>query len=103
MFKVEISDLAVEQYDKFLAYIYYVLENSQAANSLMQDFDETRSILVPFCHIHRNAFLISNIRIRLPRLCDIGIRAKEAVIIGFILQISVFIQKNTAGKQRPLS
>ena len=30
---VEVSDLASEQYDKFLAYIYFVLKNPQAADS----------------------------------------------------------------------
>lgn len=42
---VEVSDLASEQYDKFLAYIYFVLKNPQAADSLMQDFDDTMDIL----------------------------------------------------------
>jgi len=36
-YKVEISDLADRQYDKFLNYIYHVLMNPQAAASLMQD------------------------------------------------------------------
>ena len=44
-FNVEISNLAIEQYDKFLAYIYYVLNNPQAAENLLQDFDETINIL----------------------------------------------------------
>lgn len=44
-FNVELSDLATEQYDKFLAYIYHILKNPQAADSLMQDFDETIKIL----------------------------------------------------------
>ncbi|MCM1057305.1 MAG: type II toxin-antitoxin system RelE/ParE family toxin [Firmicutes bacterium] len=40
-YKVELSELASMQYDKFLEYIYYKLENPQAANDLMQDFDDT--------------------------------------------------------------
>ncbi len=44
-FEVEVSDLANAQYDKFLAYIYLVLKNPQAADSLMQDFDDTVGIL----------------------------------------------------------
>lgn len=44
-YKVEISDLAEQQYDKFLEYIYNVLMNPQAAASLMQDFDDTIKIL----------------------------------------------------------
>lgn len=44
-FRVEISDLANEQYDKFLEYIYHTLLNPQAAASLMQDFDDTIGIL----------------------------------------------------------
>ena len=44
-FKVELSELASMQYDKFLGYIYFVLKNSQAADNLMQDFDETIEIL----------------------------------------------------------
>lgn len=44
-YDVELSELAMEQYDKFLYYIYYTLKNPQAANSLMQDFDDTISIL----------------------------------------------------------
>ncbi|MCM1234709.1 MAG: type II toxin-antitoxin system RelE/ParE family toxin [Ruminococcus flavefaciens] len=44
-YKVEISDLADRQYDKFLNYIYNVLMNPQAAVSIMQDFDDTIKIL----------------------------------------------------------
>lgn len=44
-FNVELSDLAIEQYDKFLDYIYHTLLNPQAAAGLMQDFDDTISIL----------------------------------------------------------
>lgn len=44
-FKVELSELASTQYDKFLAYIYLVLKNPQAADSLMQDFDDTIRML----------------------------------------------------------
>lgn len=36
-YKVEISDLANRQYDKFLNYIHNVLMNSQATISLMQE------------------------------------------------------------------
>ena len=39
------SDLANEQYDKFLDYIYHTLLNPQAAANLMQDFDDTIAIL----------------------------------------------------------
>ena len=38
-FNVEMSDLANEQYDKFLDYIYHTLLNPQAADSLMQDYE----------------------------------------------------------------
>lgn len=38
-YNVSVSDLACEQYDKFLEYIYFTLLNSQAADSLMQDFE----------------------------------------------------------------
>ncbi|MCM1237681.1 MAG: type II toxin-antitoxin system RelE/ParE family toxin [Ruminococcus flavefaciens] len=44
-YKVEISDLAERQYDKFLNYIYNVLMNPQAAASLIQDFNDTVKIL----------------------------------------------------------
>lgn len=44
-YNVSVSDLAYEQYDKFLDYIYYTLLNPQAADSLMQDFDTTINIL----------------------------------------------------------
>lgn len=44
-YNVSLSDLACEQYDKFLDYIYYTLLNPQAADSLMRDFDTTVSIL----------------------------------------------------------
>ncbi len=44
-YNVHISDLAYEQYDKFLDYIYHTLLNLQAADSLMRDFDATISIL----------------------------------------------------------
>lgn len=44
-FSVEVSDLASKQYDKFLAYIYLVLKNPQAVDSLMKDFDNTIDIL----------------------------------------------------------
>ena len=40
-YKVEVSELANRQYDKFLNYIYNVLMNPQAAGNLMQDFDDT--------------------------------------------------------------
>lgn len=43
--KVELSGLASMQYDKFLAHIYFVLKNPQAADSLMQDFDDTIEML----------------------------------------------------------
>ncbi|MCM1267836.1 MAG: type II toxin-antitoxin system RelE/ParE family toxin [Bacteroidales bacterium] len=44
-YKVEISDLANRQYDKFVDYIYNVLMNPQAAVNLMQDFDDTIEML----------------------------------------------------------
>ena len=44
-FKVELSELASMQYDKFLEYIYFVLKSPQAADNLMQDFDDTIEIL----------------------------------------------------------
>ncbi len=44
-YKVEVSDLANQQYDKFLNYIYNVLMNPQAVVNLMQDFDDTIRIL----------------------------------------------------------
>lgn len=44
-YKVELSELASMQYDKFSKYIYFVLENPQAAGNLMQDFDDTIKIL----------------------------------------------------------
>lgn len=44
-YNVYVSDLACEQYDKFLDYIYHTLLNPQAAESLMQDFDATISSL----------------------------------------------------------
>lgn len=44
-FSVEVSDLAKTQYDKFLSYIYHVLKNPQAADSLMKDFDHTIYLL----------------------------------------------------------
>ncbi len=44
-YKVELSELASMQYDKFLKYIYFVLRNPQAADNLMQDFDDTIEIL----------------------------------------------------------
>ena len=44
-YKVEVSDLANRQYDKFVDYIYNVLINPQAAVNLMQDFDDTIKIL----------------------------------------------------------
>ena len=40
-YKVEVSELANRQYDKFLNYIYNVLMNPQAAVNLMRDFDDT--------------------------------------------------------------
>ena len=43
-YSVSVSDLAYEQYDKFLDYIYHTLLNLQAADSLMQDFDATIGI-----------------------------------------------------------
>lgn len=44
-YDVSVSDLACEQYDKFLDYIYHTLLNPQAADRLMEDFGETISIL----------------------------------------------------------
>lgn len=44
-YKVELSELASMQYDKFLEYIYLVLKNPQAAGNLMWDFDDTINIL----------------------------------------------------------
>lgn len=44
-YNVEISDLAEQQFDKFLKYIYDVLMSPQAAASLIQDFDDTIKIL----------------------------------------------------------
>ena len=44
-YKVEMSDLANKQYDKFVDYIYNILMNPQAAVNLMQDFDDTIKIL----------------------------------------------------------
>lgn len=44
-FNVYVSDLANKQYDKFLMYIYDTLKNPQAADNLMQDFDDTIAIL----------------------------------------------------------
>ena len=44
-FKVELSELASTQYDRILAYIYVILKNPQAADSLMQDFDDTIEML----------------------------------------------------------
>ena len=44
-FKVELSELASMQYDKSLAHIYLMLKNPQAADSLMQDFDDTVKML----------------------------------------------------------
>lgn len=44
-YNASVSDLACAQYDKFLAHIYYMLLNSQAADSLMRDFDTTINIL----------------------------------------------------------
>lgn len=44
-FKVEVSELASSQYDKFLAYIYLTLKNPQAADNLVSDFDDTIEVL----------------------------------------------------------
>lgn len=44
-FRVELSELASGQYDKFLAYVYIVLKNPQAAGNLMRDFDDTIELL----------------------------------------------------------
>lgn len=44
-YNAHVSDLAFGQYDRFLEYIYHTLLNPQAADSLMQDFDTTISIL----------------------------------------------------------
>lgn len=44
-FNVVMSDLANEQYDNFLAYIYHILKNPQAAGNVIEDFDETVAIL----------------------------------------------------------
>lgn len=44
-FNVEVSNLANEQYDRFLNYIYYTLKNPQAVENLMRDFDATIAIL----------------------------------------------------------
>lgn len=38
-YKVEVSELANQQYDKFLNYIYNVLMNPQAAVNLIQDYE----------------------------------------------------------------
>lgn len=40
-FSVELSELAERQYDKILSYIAYDLENPQALQNLMNDFDDT--------------------------------------------------------------
>ncbi len=44
-YNVYVSDLAYEQYNNFLDYIYNTLLNPQAATSLMEDFDDTIGIL----------------------------------------------------------
>jgi plasmid stabilization system protein ParE len=44
-FNVVLSDLAQEQYDNILDYIYNTLRNPQATQSVMQDFDRTRELL----------------------------------------------------------
>ena len=44
-YNVYVSELACEQYDKFLDYIYHTLLNPQAAEALMRDFDATINIL----------------------------------------------------------
>lgn len=44
-YNVYVSELACEQYDRFLDYIYHTLLNPQAAEALMQDFDTTINIL----------------------------------------------------------
>lgn len=44
-YRVDLSELASRQYDKFLEYIYFVLKNPQAASNLMWDFDDAISIL----------------------------------------------------------
>lgn len=44
-YNVRVSELASEQYDKFLDYIYHILLNPQAAEALMQDFDEAVNVL----------------------------------------------------------
>ncbi len=44
-YNVTVSDLACEQYDKFLNYISHTLLSPQAADSLMRDFDTTIDIL----------------------------------------------------------
>lgn len=38
-FNVVISDLANEQYDNFLTYIYHILKNPQAAGNVIEDFE----------------------------------------------------------------
>jgi plasmid stabilization system protein ParE len=44
-FDVVLSDLALNQYDNILDYIYNTLKNPQAAKSVMQDFDSTVQLL----------------------------------------------------------
>jgi plasmid stabilization system protein ParE len=44
-YNVVLSDLAQEQYDNILDYIYNTLRNPQATQSVMQDFDRTRELL----------------------------------------------------------
>jgi hypothetical protein len=42
---VEVSELAESQYNAFLHYLYYDLKNEQAVKNLMNDFNDTISIL----------------------------------------------------------
>ena len=44
-FSVELSELAEEQYDNILSYIYHKLQNPQAMINIMDDFDDTVSKL----------------------------------------------------------
>jgi plasmid stabilization system protein ParE len=44
-FNIVLSELAQEQYDKILYYISNTLQNTQAAQSVMQDFDSTAELL----------------------------------------------------------
>jgi hypothetical protein len=45
LYEVEISKLAETQYDNFLHYLYYDLQNEQAVSNLMDDFEDMVSVL----------------------------------------------------------